>query len=172
MLPKQEYENCSYINCNFSGSDLSNVTFRECLFTDCDLSLAQMKNTVFSDVQFLNCKLLGLHFDNCDDLFLSVDFENCILELSVFYKILLKRTRFKDCNLSGADFTETNLSHSLFLNCNLKNTIFERSILEHVDFTSSFNFSINPEANKISKAKFSKENLIGLLDKYQIVLKP
>ncbi len=32
----------------------------------------------------------------------------------------------------------------------------------------SFNYSINPEMNKIKKAKFSMPGVIGLLDKYDI----
>jgi hypothetical protein len=40
--------------------------------------------------------------------------------------------------------------------------------LEKADFRTAFNYSINPETNRIKKAKFSKEGLNGLLDKYDI----
>jgi hypothetical protein len=33
---------------------------------------------------------------------------------------------------------------------------------------TSFNYSINPELNRIKKAKFSMPAVVGLLDKYDI----
>jgi len=47
-------------------------------------------------------------------------------------------------------------------------TVFENTILEKVDFSTSFNYSIDPEMNKIKKAKFSLPEVIGLLNKYDI----
>ncbi|RYG06806.1 MAG: pentapeptide repeat-containing protein, partial [Chitinophagaceae bacterium] len=41
-LPKAEYENCKFINCNFSSSDLSGVKFLDCEFISCNLSLASL----------------------------------------------------------------------------------------------------------------------------------
>ena len=38
------------------------------------------------------------------------------------------------------------------------------------DFTTAHNYSIDPEINKIKKAKFSLSQLPGLLDKYDIVI--
>lgn len=168
LLPKDEYELCVFDNCTFSNSDISNITFRECEFISCDLSLTNIKHTIFNDVKFINCKLLGLHFNDCDDLFMSINFDGCNLELSVFYKLDLKKTSFKDCKLNSVDFTETNLSNAIFEHCDLKNAIFHQTILKQVDFRTSFNFSIDPEYNNIKKAKFSKNNLAGLLVKHQL----
>ena len=167
-LPKDDYEYCTFIDCKFADSDLSNIAFRECEFIDCDLSLAKLKYTVLNDIVFKNCKLLGLHFNDCDDLLLSFRFENCNLELAVFYDLNLKNTVFTDCSFNGTDFTESDLSGSAFVNCNLKHTVFDRTKLEQADFRSAYNFSIDPEANSIKKARFSKENLAGLLYKYHI----
>jgi len=103
---------------------------------------------------------------------MSLGFKNCRLELSTFYQLKLKQTLFTDCKLTSVDFTETDLTRSTFENCDLKQTIFDRSILEHVNFESAYNFSIDPEINRIKNAKFSKENISGLLDKYKIKIKP
>ena len=37
-----------------------------------------------------------------------------------------------------------------------------------VDFKTAQNYSINPEINRVKGAKFSKNNLSGLLSKYQL----
>jgi uncharacterized protein YjbI with pentapeptide repeats len=80
----------------------------------------------------------------------------------------LKKTRFKNSNLSEVDFTEADLTNSLFENCDLSGARFERTILEKADLSTSHNYSIDPELNKIKKAKFSILGIAGLLDKYDI----
>ena len=47
---------------------------------------------------------------------------------------------------------------------------FDNSNLEKVDFTTAFNFSIDPEINRIKKAKFSLAGVLGLLNKYDIII--
>jgi hypothetical protein len=45
---------------------------------------------------------------------------------------------------------------------------FENTIIEKVDFRTSYNYSIDLEINKVKKAKFSLTGVVGLLDKYDI----
>ena len=66
------------------------------------------------------------------------------------------------------DFTECDLTASIFENCDLNNATFDNTIIEKVDFRTAFNYSINPELNRIKKAKFSIEGISGLLSKYDI----
>ena len=80
----------------------------------------------------------------------------------------IKKTVFKTSSLHEVDFAEADLSNSLFDNCDLAHAIFENTNLEKSDFRSSFNYSINPEINKIKKAKFSLNGIAGLLEKYDI----
>ena len=70
--------------------------------------------------------------------------------------------------MASVDFTETDLSSAIFQNCNLKNALFHNSVLEKADFRTAYNYSLDPEINKINKAKFSKKDVIGLLVKYNI----
>jgi len=167
-LNKGDYENCTFVNCAFSNLDLSGINFIECIFKNCDLSMAQTVKTVFRDVKFFECKLLGLRFEGRNDFLFSVDFEACQLNLSSFFKRTLKKARFQDCILREVDFTEADLTNSTFDNCDLSGAIFADSILEKVDFRTSYNYSINPERNRIKKAKFSIPGVLGLLDKYEI----
>jgi len=165
-----EYENCTFNGCNFSDTDLSHITFTECTFNGCNLSLAKLTNTGMRDLSFTDSKLLGLHFEDCSDFLFAVNFDKCILNLSSFYKQKLKKTLFKDCSLHEVDFTEADLSGSIFENCDLSGAKFEKSTLEKADLRTAFNYSIDPEMNKIKKAKFSADGIAGLLDKYDIII--
>jgi fluoroquinolone resistance protein len=167
-LEKAEYDHCNFLNCNFYESDVSDITFSSCRFENCDFSLARCMKAVFNDVRFVNCKLLGLHFDNCNPLLLSVYFENCLIRISSFYRLKLKKTKFIRCNLQEADFTDADLSGALFDNCDLQGALFENTNLERADLFSSYHFSIDPEKNRIRKARFSKAEIAGLLHKYDI----
>jgi uncharacterized protein YjbI with pentapeptide repeats len=169
-LPGAEYENCRFINCNFSSQDLSKINFTGCEFSGCNLSLATLHKTAFRDARFKDCKLLGLHFDACHDILFSVMFDNCVLNLSSFYKRKLKNTRFINSTMQEVDFTEADLGGALFENCDLSKTVFDNTILDKADFRSAFNYSIDPERNRLKKARFSVPGVTGLLDKYDIVI--
>ncbi len=164
----EEYESCTFINCIFSNADLSGIYFTDCVFESCDLSMAILKGTAFRDAKFKNCKLLGLHFDDCNTFLLSFNFEDCILNLSSFYNLKLKDIKFNKCKLEEVEFVESDLTNSVFINCDLVGAVFENTILEKADFRTSYNYSINPETNRIKKAKFSIQGIVGLLDKYDI----
>ena len=83
----------------------------------------------------------------------------------------VKKTVFKNCQLKEVDFTESDFSDATFDNCDLNGAVFNLSILERADFETSINYTINPESNRIKKAKFSLSGLPGLLNKYGIVIK-
>lgn len=167
-LRKGEYENCSLVDCDLSNFDLSGFVFTSCIFTGCNLSLAKISQTAFREVKFNRCKLMGLHFENCNTFLFSIDFEQCTLNLSSFYKLNLKRTKFRNSSLQEVDFTGSDLSGSSFDNCDLAGAIFENSVLEKTDFRSAFHYSIDPEINRMKKARFSLQGIGGLLEKYGI----
>ncbi|WP_205749235.1 pentapeptide repeat-containing protein [Desulfopila sp. IMCC35008] len=162
------YEYCTFKNCDFSKSDLANITFIESVFEGCNLSLVSLNNTILRDIDFRNSKIIGVRFDNCEDLLLSVSFSGCSLKHSSFYGINMRKTRFEKTNLQDVDFTECNLSAAVFDECDLHGAQFFNTILEKVDFRTSMNYSIDPEANKIKNGKFSMFGLVGLLGKYDI----
>ena len=169
-LEKGKYENCVFNNCDFSNSNFSGIKFTDCTFQNSNLSLIKLDDSSFQEVKFVECKMLGLRFDTCTGFGISFSFEGCQLNHSSFYKIKLKKTLFKDSQLQETDFVEADLTHAVFDNCDLIQTVFDRTILEKADFRTSYNYSINPETNRIKKAKFSVLGLSGLLDKYDIVI--
>ena len=82
----------------------------------------------------------------------------------------MKKTKFEDCSLKEVDFSAADLSMAVFLNCDLSQAVFQQTNLEKADFRTAFNYSLNPEANKIKKAKFSLSGIVGLLGKYDIII--
>jgi uncharacterized protein YjbI with pentapeptide repeats len=129
---------------------------------------AKVKSTSFNEVDFLNCKLLGVDFSKCNDFLFSVTFQECILELASFAELKIKKTTFRASNLREVDFTTTDLENSVFDDCDLQRAIFQQTNLEKVDFSSAYNYTIDPTLNRIKKAKFSRSEIHGLLNKYDI----
>lgn len=82
----------------------------------------------------------------------------------------MAKTNFKDCALQAIDFAECDLTGSVFDNCDLFQANFDRSILKKADFRDAFNYCIDPEKNQIKKAKFSLAGIVGLLEKYDIII--
>jgi fluoroquinolone resistance protein len=171
-LPAGEYEYCTFSNCDFSNTDLSGIKFLECGFQACNLSLSKLVKTAFNDIKFVDCKMLGLHFENCHEFGFAVQFDNCTLNHCSFYKRKLKKTLFKNTKLQEADFTDADLTSSVFDGCDLAGAKFENTMLEKADFRTSINYSLDPELNRIKKAKFSQSGISGLLDKYDIEIDP
>lgn len=167
-LQGTDYENCRFLNCNFEGLDLSGLNFSECVFVGCNLSNAKLIKTALQDVTFRNCKMLGLHFDDCNAFLFAVSFENCQLNFSVFYNVKLLKTKIARSELVEVDFTGADLTGSIFDNCNLLGAVFEDSNLTNVDFRTAYNYTFDPEKNRIKKAKFSLSGIPGLLGKYDI----
>lgn len=170
-LAKAEYENCHFIQCTFNEINLNNYSFSECVFEGSDLSNVKIANTSFKDVQFRQSKLLGLKFEEVNPFLLSVLFESCSLNFASFYKVILKGTNFSNCSLQEVDFSGTDLTDSTFDNCDFSGAIFDLANLKNVNFRTSYNFSIDPSRNQLTKAKFSKENCLGLLNNLKIKIK-
>ena len=162
------YEDCVFTNCTFTGQHLSGFNFVECTFENCDLSNAQLGNTSFREVTFKGCKMLGLHFEHCNDLIFSAHFIDSQLDFSCFYQRNLKNSSFNNCSLKEVDFGEANMSGTILKKCNLADAAFDYTNLEKADLRQSFNFNIDPETNRIQKAKFSASTLAGLLGKYNL----
>lgn len=167
-LPAVEYEQCTFQNCDFSGSSLINAVFIDCVFSGCNMSLTTIKGTAFRGVKFQDCKLLGLRFDECNSFNLSFTFERCTLNNTSFFGLKIKKTVFSHCQIREADFTNAELTASFFTHCDLLNTTFGNTILEQADFRTAEHYLIDPERNKIKKAKFTLPGVLGLLAKYNI----
>ena len=171
-LSLNDYENCVFKNCDFSGSSLRQIGFIRCEFIDCNLSTAHIVGTQLQECLFFESKLLGLQFENCDSFGFSVQFDHTQLDDSSFYQCDLRNSGFSESNLVHVDFTEANLEGIDLDFCNLSRSIFEDTNLKSANLYSATNYQIDPNRNQIKKAVFSKEGLSGLLEKHQLIIKP
>lgn len=169
-LEKGVYDSCSFEGSDLSGTDLSNCRFIDCSFTDCNLSLAKIDGSSFREQRFEACKMLGLRFDQCSGFGQSLYFDNCILDHSSFHKAKISHSVFKNTQLKEVDFSAADMTGVVLERCDLSGAVFDGTILEKADLRTSNNFSIDPEQNRLKKAKFSLTELAGLLGKYGIVI--
>jgi len=169
FLKKANYENCTFSNCNFANSKLNNIHFLDCNFHKCILRKTMLSQTGFQNVDFIDCELTELKFYHCNNFAFEIHLNNCNASNSSFYQMnQLEETRFTNCNLKFVDFSNANLRKAKFDNCNFENAIFDKTDLTNADFANSYNFIISPTLNTIKGAKFSKENISGLLNEFQI----
>jgi uncharacterized protein YjbI with pentapeptide repeats len=82
----------------------------------------------------------------------------------------MRQANFSTCDLQETDFAMAELIQAVFDNCNLTGAVFDATNLEKADLRTSFQFTINPTTNKIKKARFSKDNLEGLLSHLDIII--
>ncbi|MFT3947127.1 MAG: pentapeptide repeat-containing protein [Agriterribacter sp.] len=164
------YDNCTFTDCDLSNADLSRIHFMDCKFYGCNISNAKLLQVALRNIAFKDCKMMGLLFDDCDEFLFEVNFENCILNFSSFARRKMKNTRLNGCMLTEVNFIMADLSNAVLDKCDLSGAKFENTILEKTDFRTAVNYSINPEINKMKKAKFSLQGIPGLLDKYDIVI--
>jgi uncharacterized protein YjbI with pentapeptide repeats len=54
--------------------------------------------------------------------------------------------------------------------CDLDRAIFGNTVLEGADLSTAYNYSIDPDINRLKKARFAAQGLAGLLGKYQIII--
>lgn len=167
-LPFGEYDNCTFKGLNFSQLDISQYIFNDCEFDNCNFSMTKVQQTAFRNVHFFECKIMGVLFDECNPFGIRLKFTDTSINNCTFTNLHLTKTLFTNCEIKECDFSAANLSESKFTNCQLPDSVFERTNLEKVDFRTATNFRIDPEKNKMRKSRFSKEELGGLLFKYNL----
>jgi len=164
----REFQSCTFKKCDFSNSNFAGNKFVDCVFDGCNLSMMRLQNSFLNNVEFYNCKILGVNFSECQNLLFSVRFENCILDYASFMSKKMLNTKFIKSSLKETTFSMAILTGSTFEQCELSGTVFNRTDLGGADFSTSYNYNIDPELNNIRKAVFSADGIPGLLTKHQI----
>lgn len=164
------YTSCIFHACDFSESILRNAKFCFCIFTNCNFSLPKLEGCRFQDAQFIECKIVGMEFFKCEKMFFSVSFKKSTLQYCNFSDLNMKNTSFTGSILKEAHFTNTILSGADFSETDLSGTLFHMCDLCKADFSNASRYDINPQTNKIKKAKFSMPEAIGLLRGFDILI--
>jgi len=172
FITGKEFDDCHFEHCDFSNTNFSSSSFTDCTFTACNLSLIQLKNTGLKNVHFVNCKLIGIAFHEADDFLFQVQFTDCTLDFASFSYKKMPKTPFMRCSLKEVTFQGTQLQQAVFADCNLQLSLFNETNLSGADFTTAYNFTIDPEYNTLKAAQFSATALHGLLTKYDLTIIP
>lgn len=164
------FDNCTFIKCDFSKSQMYKCKFTECTFINCDLSLASLKASTFNDVTFENSKLLGVSWSSCDEPF-DVFFDSCNISQNSFHLMDLRQMKFRNSLIKDTGFEECNLEKAVFDNCDLELTSFINNNLKKANFETSKNYLIDPKQNDIEKAQFSLPEALSFLSLLPIKIK-
>lgn len=166
----REFENCTFIDCDFYGSNFSQSQFLDCTFKGCNLSMIKLNATSLKNVDFEECKMMGIAFEYCDDFLFEVKLKDCMLDFCSFANKKMQKTQFSTSSMQEVNFSGTNLTKAVFDDVNLNGALFDKTILMEADLSKAYNFSIDPELNSIKKAKFSLKDAGGLLEKHNLKL--
>jgi uncharacterized protein YjbI with pentapeptide repeats len=126
---------------------------------------------MFKEVSFTGCKMIGVRMEDCNDFLLSFSMENCNLSYASFREMSLRKMHFTECVFEAADMTAADFSRSIFDKCILEKVHFEQTILDGADLSTSTHLRLDPDRNSIRKAIFSNKQLVGLLEKHDIVIR-
>lgn len=155
---------------NFTWFDFWSKKFNDCKFEKCNLSNINLRNTTFNNIVFDHSKIMWMKFVDLSHFLSNFSFSDCNISLTSFYWMNLKNTQFNDSQIKETDFTNANLENASFNYCDLEKSIFANTNLKNTNFVWSYNFSINPTTNRLSKTKFSRENAVELLSYLDIII--
>ena len=167
----KDFENCIFNNCDFTSCDFMAVTFIDCNFIECNFNDTKINYVSLRGAFFTKCNFTNVNFAMTDQVIYEFGFKDCLLDYAKFYKLKLKKMQFINCSMVAVDFMASDLTEVLFDNCNLRHAVFIDTVANKADFVTSYDYTIDPEKNKLKKAQFSVEGLKGLLAKYDIVVK-
>ena len=172
IIEDKLFEQCQFINANFSESQFIRCKFVDCEFNNCNLSAVKFKASLFNNVTFFESKVIGVNWTmlNWPLIRLSSPFHfyNSILSHSSFYGLELQELVIEACIAHDVDFREADLRRANFKLTDFEKSQFVHTKLNAADFTEAHSYSIDPTKNEIRKAKFSLPDAIHLLDGFDI----
>ena len=80
----------------------------------------------------------------------------------------LRRLKIINCIAEDTDFTQSNLSDSVFQGTSLAEARFFKNDLSRADFRGAKGYAFDPATCKLSGAKFSFPEVLGLLAVHNI----
>ena len=166
----EEYYDCVFSNCDFNNLKICNTKFEGCEFVNCNLSLTTFASAIFDSV-FKDCHMLGCNLSLLNVFSGGLQFNGCNLNYANFSQLNMKGLKFHGCSIVEATFSNAKVKNSIFHDCNLERTDFGGADITMCDFETSYNFTINPNDTKLRKARFSKDQLEGLVAHLGIIIR-
>lgn len=83
----------------------------------------------------------------------------------------LTKVKFEKCSLKESVFSNSKLQKVKFSECDLSQCQFHQSDLSYADFSTSRNYFMSADSNKLHQAVFSLPEAVSLLANLDIKLK-
>jgi fluoroquinolone resistance protein len=169
LISQSEFQNCHFNRCDLSQSVFTDCRFDDCTFQACDLSLVKFKEVHLRNSTFVGSKLVGIDWTGLSKTF-SVDFRDCILNLSNFSAMNLKKRKIINCIANEVSFAESNMTECDCKLTDFAGSVFSKTNLTKADFTDARNYTIDVRANTIAKMKLSLPEALSLLETLGIII--
>jgi fluoroquinolone resistance protein len=173
-LSQVRISNTDFQSCIFNRCDLSRSIFSECRFDDCifqagDFSLVKFKDSHFRNSSFIGSKLVGIDWTEVSRTF-SVDFRDCVMNLSNFSGMNLKKRKLINCIAHEVSFAESNMTECDCTMTDFAGSIFSKTNLTKANFSHARNYSIDARNNTVTKLKLSLPEALILFEALGIVI--
>lgn len=167
-LSEKVFEACTFNKCDFGETVFKRCKFIECQFINCNLGVAKIANCRFSDVVFEQCKLVGIDWTsaNWSSLALGspIKMHKCVINDSSFFGLNMKGMVLVECKAHDVDFREGNFTDANFTLTDFTHSVFNKTNLTGANFQDATNYRIDINNNKVTRAKFSRQEAVSLLE--------
>ncbi|AHG19710.2 fluoroquinolone resistance protein [Chania multitudinisentens RB-25] len=191
--------NGKFLNCDFSGADLTDTQFIGCLFYDettqlgcsfnravlkdasfksCDLSLADFRNTNALGLEIRECKVQGADFRGANFMnmisqhtyFCSAFITKSNLSYANFSKVVLEK-----CELWENRWNDANVLGATFIGSDLSGGEFNHfdwraATFNHCNLTGSQLGELDIRQVDLEGVQLDSQQIVGLIDRLGIVL--
>jgi fluoroquinolone resistance protein len=169
LISQSEFQSCNFNRCDLSQSVFTDCRFDDCTFQACDFSLVKFKEVHLRNSTFIGSKLVGIDWTGVSKT-CSVDFRDCVLNLSNFSAMNLKKRQIVNCIAHEVSFAESNMTECDCKLTDFAGSVFSKTNLTKADFTDARNYTIDVRANTITKMKLSLPEALSLLETLGIVI--
>jgi fluoroquinolone resistance protein len=169
VISQSEFQSCDFNRCNLSQSVFIGCRFDDCTFQACDLSLVKFKEVHLRNSTFVGSKLVGIDWTGIAKTF-SADFSDCVLNLSNFSAMNLKKRKIVNCIAHEVSFAECNMTECDCKLTDFAGSVFSKTNLTKANFTDARNYTIDVRANTTTKMKLSLPEALSLLETLGIII--
>lgn len=168
-IQNKEFEDCVFEKCIFIECVFENCRFIDCSFSGCSISANKPYNSQFTNITFKDSKIMGFDWTKAKNI-RSLIFERCDISYSNFSFVKLPNLKLLECIAKEVNFNEADLTNGVFSKTDFSKSVFLNTILTKADFRKAFNYGIDINFNKLTKAKFSLPEATSLLKSLDIIL--
>ena len=171
-VQRSTFEDCRFVDCDFSFARITECRFNDCEFRNSNLSSVNCDKSKFIGSTFGHCKATGVNWTTLDwsgyRLGSPISFESCDISFSVFNSLVLRALCLRDCRAHDVDFSECDLEGSEFCRTDFQDSKFSACRLDKCNFRGATNYLIDPLGNSIEKAQFNLPEVLTLLSVFGI----